>query len=197
MHADRFSRTPVRCLLLGFALLPAGCYIHSEVPLSDPDKATANEKLLGKWVAQTDVGLAVSKPPAEGYPPGVMMLRVGDNYTLFFCTESKGNTYANLCGRWVLSPAKLPTWDKARKGPFGIVKFKVADHSLVVWDHDETLLQESVLGGKLKGIIQKPPPGDHGWPTALLQESTADLMQFVQREDKKLFPTKGTLKRVR
>jgi hypothetical protein len=54
-----------------------------------------------------------------------------------------------------------------------------------------------VRGGKLKGIIQKPPPGDYGRPFAVLRESTADLVQFVLREDKKLFPTEATYKRAK
>jgi hypothetical protein len=204
MHAHLSSRTPLRHLLLGLALLPAGCYIHSDVPLSDPDKATPNEKLLGKWVSQSNdnpLTLTVEKAPPAGYPAGVLMLSFGDenpdNYTLFFSTELRGKTYVNLCGGWVRSPAQLPAWDKARKGPFGIVKYAVAGDIAVVWDHDESLLQESVRRGKLKGIIKKPAPGAYGWPFALLQESTADLALLVLREDKNLFPTRGALKRVK
>jgi hypothetical protein len=203
MHAHRFSCTPLRCLLLGLALLPAGCYVHSDVPLSDPDKATPNEKLLGQWVAQSKddpFTVTIRKAP-PGYPPGIMMLNFGNdnpaNYTLFFTTELRGKTYANLCGGWARKPAELPRWDKARKGPFVITKYAVAGDTAVVWGHDERLLQDAVRGGKLKGFIQKPAPGSYGSPFAQLQESTADLVQFVLREDKQLFPARRTFKRVK
>jgi hypothetical protein len=203
MHAQLFSYALVRYLLFGLVLLPAGCYIHSDVPLSDPEKVAPNETLLGKWESQSKdnpLTLTVRKAP-PGYPRGVMMLSFTDdnpgNYTLFFTTELKGQTYANLCGGWARRPAELPPWDKARKGPFGIVKYTVADDTAIVWSHDEKLLQELVRQGKLKGIIQQPPPNTYGSPTALLQESRADLVQFVLREDQKVFPTQGTFKRVK
>src|SRR5262245_37871304 len=101
MHLHLFSRFRVRQLLLGFTLLSGGCYIYSETPLSDPDKAAANEKLLGKWriESKTDsLTLTVRKAP-PGYPAGVMMLSFTDdnpgNYTLFFCSEVNGKTYVN------------------------------------------------------------------------------------------------------
>jgi hypothetical protein len=173
------------------------------VPLSDPNKATPNEKLLGQWVAQSKddpFTVTIRKAP-PGYPPGIMMLSLTDdnpgNYTLFFTTELRGKTYANLCGGWVRKPAGLPRWDKACKGPFVITKYAVEGDTAVVWAHNELLLQESVRGGKLKGIIRKPPPGDYGSPFAQLQESTADLVQFVLREEKHLFPARRTFKRVR
>ena len=198
MHGHLLSGTPVRCLLLGLALLSAGCVIHSEAPLSDPDKATPNDKLLGEWVSPSKddpYTLTVTKAPA-GCPPGVMTLSFPGNYVLFFSSDIKGKTYVNLCGGWVSSPEKLPTWAKARQGPFGIVKYAVEDDSVVLWSHDEPFLQDLVRRGKLKGTIQDTG-GKYSWPTALLKESTANLAQFVLREDKKLFPTQGKFKRVK
>jgi hypothetical protein len=203
MHAYRFSGRALRHLLLGLALLPAGCVIHSDVPLSDPDKATPHEKLLGKWLSESKDNpftLTVRKAP-EGYPAGVLMLSLSDenpgNYTLLFTTELKGQTYANLYGGWVRKPADLPPWDKARKGPFEIVKYTVEDDTAVLWAPNEKLLQELVRAGKLKGVIQQPEPGTYGGPIAVLKEPTCDLVQFVLREDKQLFPIKGSFRRVK
>lgn len=202
MRAPPLAQTPVRCLLLGLALLPAGCFIHSTAPLSDPNDAPAYEKLFGSWVSQSKdnrLTLTIRKVPAAGYPPGVMMLSFTDNpgnYTLCFVTELKGNTYMNLCGGWVRRPDELPAWDKARNGPFGIAKFSVADNVATLWQHDDAVLQEAVQRGKLKGIIKKPAPGDFGSPAAVLQESTAELVQFLLREDERVFKTKGVFKRI-
>jgi hypothetical protein len=197
------SCTSIRSLVLGLALLSGGCAIHSEVPLSDPDQATPNEKLLGKWAApsQDDAPTFTVRKAPPGYPRGVMMLSHTDdnpgNYNLFFTTELNGQTYANLFGGPVRKPADLPPWDQARKGPFHIVKYQFAGDSVDIWEHDEKWLQESVRRGKPKGVIREPPPGTYGGPFAVLQESTADLVQFVLREDTKLFAKKGTLKRVK
>jgi hypothetical protein len=203
MRAHRFSCTPLRHLLLGLALLPAGCVIHSDVPLSDPDKATPNEKLLGKWLSQSrdnPFTLIVRRAP-EGYPAGIQMLSLNDgnpgNYTLLFTTELKGQTYANLWGGWVRKPADLPPWDKARKGQCGIVNYTVEDDTAVLWPPNEKLLQELVRTGKRKGVIQQPEPGSYGGPIAVLKEPTQDLAQFVVCEDEQLFPAKGSFRRVK
>jgi len=88
----------------GLALLPAGCVLHSDVPLSDPDKPAPNEKLLGNGYPRGEddpLTLIVKKAP-DGYPAGVLVLSLGGedsgNHTLLFTTELKGQTYANLCG---------------------------------------------------------------------------------------------------
>lgn len=180
-------------------MLPAGCVIHSEVALSDPEKATQNEKLVGKWLSESKdnpVTLTVRKAPA-GYPAGVLMLNFPGNYTLLFTTELEGQTYANLCGGWVGKPAELPPWDRARKGPFEIVKYTVKDDTVFLWHPNDKLLQELVRAGKLKGIFRQPQPGTYGEPIAVLREPTQDLVQFVLREDRQLFPIKGMFRRVK
>jgi hypothetical protein len=131
-----------------------------------------------------------------------MMLSFTDdnpgNYTLFFCSEVNGKTYVNLCGGWARKPAELPPWDKARKGPFGIVKFAMEDDdTAIVWNHNEMLLQKLVMDGKLKGSVQESGSNLYRWTNAVLQETSADLTKFIAREDKQLFPTQATFKRVK
>jgi hypothetical protein len=159
--------------------------------------------LLGKWLSESkdDPLLYIVRKAPEEYPAGVLMLSQTDenpgNYTLLFTTTLKGQTYANLCGGWVRKPAELPPWEKARKGPFAIVKYTVEDDTAVIWAPTEKLLQELVHAGRLKGVIQQSTPGTFGGPIAVLKEPTQNLVQFVLREDKQLFPTKGRFRRVK
>lgn len=200
MFTQPVSSKSFRILLVTLLVLPAGCYIHSEAPLSDPVQAKPNEKLLGKWKVQAkDSGLTLTaaRVPAAGYPQGVMLLSFSanpTNYTLFFCTELKGKTYVNLCGGWVQDPAALPAWDKARTGPFDIVKYAVADNTLTVWSPNEAVVKDAIARGKLKGIPRMPPP--LAGPSVTLQDSTVNLVQFVLTEDAQLFPTKGLFMRI-
>jgi hypothetical protein len=178
----------------------SGCTLDSESPLSDPDNAKVDEKVLGKWIntdkdafAQTTT---VEKISAKGYPPGVMKLALrpveaGDNpagmFGLVFCTELKGKTYVNLCGQMVDAPAKLPAWEKVRAGQFSILKYAVEGDTLSLWHlRDEAPLETAIANGKLKGTVRKRGQFDWG-PKYRVTDTTANLAQIVADADEKLF----------
>jgi hypothetical protein len=71
------------------------------------------------------------------------------------------------------------------------------DDTAIVWNHNEMLLQKLVMDGKLKGSVQESGSNLYRWTNAVLQETSADLTKFIAREDKQLFPTQATFKRVK
>ena len=198
-------------VLLGLLVLLAGC-IDSEAPLSDPDKSTLDEKLLGKWTFE-EKGTPPSqvifeKVTAAGYPAGVMAVTMrplakndpqAPQVGFVFRTELKGKTYLNLCGKMADAPAKVPAWDKVRANGFNIFKYAVKDDSLTFWFvDDEAPLKAAVTDGTLKGTVRPQGYLDFA-PTVRLKDTTANVADFVAREDEKLFtaPKKVVLTRAR
>ena len=201
----------VRFALLGFVLLPAGC-IDSEAPLSDPDQSAPDAKLLGRWIHEerglNPTEITIEKIVAAGYPPGLMKLTLravakGDDQTpkvgYVFRTELKGKTYLNLCGQFGNSTVELPAWNKLRARGFRIFKYAAKKDTLTMWlVDDEAPLKAAVMNGVLKGTIR--PQGYLDFePTVKLKDTTANVAQFVMREDARLFSErkKGVLTRAK
>jgi hypothetical protein len=201
-----------RISLFSLILLIAGCTtISSENPLSDPETSKPDEKLFGEWTPkekQTDTyfRLSIKKMGAPGYPAGVMKLiltpfepagtpvkggtiRVG----AFFCTELKGKTFINLCGRCVEEPAKLPAWEKLRGQGFSILKYSATQDTFSNWYvGDETPLKTAVKNGKLKGMFQAAGAGGFG-PTVRVTDTAANLAQLLSNEEARIFSGRPTV----
>jgi hypothetical protein len=185
------------CVLFGLSFLLTGCDV-SEAPMSDPKDAKINEKLFGTWEEEAELPrsfLAFSKVSADGYPPGVMLMKhtsiyLGGFSWLFFCSEIKGKTYANVCCIQISDAKKLPPWEKARTGPFKIYKFAIEDDTLVTWEVDLEVLKNAVKTKRMKGTIREAKPGDLA-PTITLQETTPRVAEFILAEDANLFPAQA------
>jgi hypothetical protein len=202
--SSRFSVS--RTVLFGLLVLLAGCTtIYSDNPLSDPETAKPDEKLIGEWMPKQKpkddyLRLTVKKMDAPGYPAGTMKLiltpfepggtpvkggaiRVG----VIFCTELKGKTFVNLCGRAIEEPAKLPAWEKLRAQGFSILKYSAAQDTLKLWYvGDESPLKTAVKNGMLKGKFQPAGPGGFG-PTVRVTDTGANLARLLSKEEAWIF----------
>ncbi|HMF20279.1 MAG TPA: hypothetical protein VKE98_23930 [Gemmataceae bacterium] len=199
MFVQQIRGRSIRLVLPGLVFLLSGC-IDSEAPLSDPDKAAPDEKLLGKWIHEDKgfkpVQFTIEKVAAPGYPTGIMKLTCRrlaktDQETpqvgFVFRSELKGKTYLNLCGKMVDELPMLPPWNKVRANGFRIFKYSVKEHTLTFWFvDDESVLKTAVMHGKLNGTIR--PMGYLDFePTVRLKDTTANLARFLASEDEKLF----------
>ena len=181
-------------LFLAPLVLFAGCSLDLENPLSDPEKAKPDEKLIGKWVEDPDgrETFTVEKMTSPGYPPGVMKLILArppesDQIGLIFCTELNGKTYVHHCGRAVTDPKQLLPWDKMRTQGFGVLKYSEKKDKVTIWTvADETVLENAVKNGKLKGTVRKRGSFDFG-PAVKVTDTSAKLAEFVMNNDVKIF----------
>ena len=112
-----------RCLVLLFvplcliAVLLPGCFSVTE-PLSDPDKAEPDKRLLGKWQRGDEIKRCeIDSPAVKGNPKGLMRAvydgQVDDpkNAFWFFITTIGKDTYATI----YLEPCDEPKFADFRK----------------------------------------------------------------------------------
>jgi hypothetical protein len=206
MNPPSFHFSTSRTVLFGLLVLLAGCTtIYSDNPLSDPETAKPDEKLMGEWMPkpvpkENYLRLNVKKMDAPGYPSGTMKLiltpfapggtpvkggaiRAG----VIVATEAEGKTFVNLCGRAIEEPAELPAWEKLRAQGFSILKYSVAQDTLKLWYvGDESPLKTAVKNGKLKGKFQPAGPGGFG-PTVHVTDTGAKLSRLLSNEEAHIF----------
>lgn len=194
-------------LLAGLALVTPGCLIGSDSPVSDPDKAKADESLVGTWettVIQPDAahkGLTVEKLVLPGYPPGLMKATLNatkpDNTPkslVFFVSDLNGQKFANLVSEDIKDPRHLPAWDKLKAKGYGIQKYDVSGDTLKLWLERQTVLEKAIMAGKLKGKWAGGPYYSY----IQLTDTSDNLARFLASEDSKELFVKGSeLKRVK
>ena len=84
------------------AILLSGCRVRVTEPLSDPNKAEPDKRLIGKWTGDDDPDVEINAPAVKGNPKGLMRAinkgRVDDPGNAFwFFTSSVGkHTYATI-----------------------------------------------------------------------------------------------------
>jgi hypothetical protein len=79
------------CLAAVAVLLP-GCVFVAE-PLSDPEKAEPEKRLLGKWELVGGMRCEIDCPAVKGNPKGLMRFRRPDGDFWFFTTTIGKHTY--------------------------------------------------------------------------------------------------------
>ncbi|MBN1394312.1 MAG: hypothetical protein JW959_04765 [Pirellulales bacterium] len=189
------------CLLImaGMSLLLSSC--ESDNPLSDPQKANLDKRLLGIWrlddsgeTVYYHVGKASDK-----LPPGVMMAvqvrhalngsiqRPGEFFA--FSTSIGEYNYLNLIGLKDEDGGVAKLWDDGWKpeliSDYLLVKYEVKGDSLDIWVMEADAQRLLIESGKIKGVID----GD-GTRFTDTTEKLAALM--ASPEGEKLFPKEPT-----
>jgi hypothetical protein len=156
------------------ALLLPSC-VPSSPPLSDPDGAKADERLLGAW-KYVDGGptdslywfLFVGKSGHAHAPPGIMKAVKVDNDKdeqvtvrgplYFFPTSLANTTYANVFDDKVLDRERFLRWDKRNIKDCVLIKYAVEKDRLTFWPMDTDAAEAAVNKGQLKGVVEEKGP---------------------------------------
>ena len=187
----------VAFLGLVVCLLASGCD-DSKNPLSDPQTAKPDNRLIGVWrqrgengeVTYYHVGHA-----GENFPDG--MLRIVwikhdqgkielPQECLAFTTVLGGKTYLNVVWEGGKKQVKLLEeggWKADAVDYYTFVKYQVDGDKAVVWLIDEDAKERAIKSGKVKGVIEpnKPPK---------FTDTAENVARFVAEAGDSLFKTK-------
>ena len=179
----------ILCLLL------TSCVTTSEYPLSSPEMAQPDPKLVGTWHEKSDNDETFEFTVKDAHwmhIKGRKKDKPGDSYDTFV-TVIDGNRYLNV---------RLLGKDEQGHPPkkeFFLFRYEVAGHVLTTWDIDQDKADEAVRTGKLKGTIRQdknamkvgnPPHPDFD---VLLQDSGVNMVKFIQHaRPKALFSDKAS-----
>lgn len=185
-----------RHLLLGIVpalfLLLAGCE-DSKNPLSDPQTAKADERLVGVWRegdAYYHVGHAGDKFPASVMRVVQVTHKEGrveppEEY-LIFPTLLGDKTYLNAVvngEKGQVTRLDKDGWKADSVDCYHFHKYQVDGDKLVLWLIDEQAKTQAITGGKIKGHIEKDRP-------ARFTDTTEDVARFVAEAGDSLWNTK-------
>ena len=179
---------------LFLCLLLTSCITTSENPLSSPETAQPDPKLVGSWheKGDTDETLEFTTKGAHGmHLEDRKKNKPPESYDMFV-TVIDGNRFLNV-----------QYFDKDDKGHaakcgYYIVHYKVSGRILSTWWLDQDKTAEVVRTGKLKGIFQQDknpmmignPP--HPDVNVTLQDSGANMVKFIRNAGPKaLFSDKA------
>jgi hypothetical protein len=192
------------CLI---AVLLPGCVPVTE-PLSDPDKAEPDKRLLGKWQRGDEIQCCeIDSPAVKGNPKGLMRAvydgRADDpqNAFWFFTTMIGKHTYATSylepgealkCADFRKEGA-FEKWNKGKDRRYFIFRFMLDGDKLTVDFGDKQAMTKLMQAEKIEGmdikrmLYFKTPPG---WLAKYLEKSGpeplykgADVQKW-QREKK-------------
>jgi hypothetical protein len=167
--------------LLAVAVLLPGCVAVNE-PLSDPDKAKSEQRLLGKWQRdKSNNQCEIDAPAVMGHPKGLMRA-VNDgkaddplNAFWFFTTAIGKHTYATIyvaMGDSVQfadfrKEGAFEKWNQNKNRRYFIVQYLIDGDKLTVDEGDATAVQKLVGAVNMKQIqyLQTPP----GWLAKYLE----------------------------
>lgn len=173
MLEHRLMKSPTRFSLLLLALLPSSCsYPGLKRPLSDPDKAKADTRLIGAWRAVEEQSkkrypdiLFIGKSGHRGAPPGIMKfvmsgidaedVVITDKGMYFFTSSVGKNDYINCFEGVVLDRSKFLTWDKKNIEMYVIAKYKVEEDKLTIWLMDKDAVEAAIQKKQVEGTIVK------------------------------------------
>jgi hypothetical protein len=191
-------------LLLVFSAFGLSSCLPLDNPLSDPDKAQPDTKLLGAWKGigkkEQRAGFAlllISKSGVDDAPPGILKWvasEVDKEKDLrtkipqyIFPTPLGDNHYLH-----VINPAGLGigrdqpfTWSNRNLKSYSLFKYQVAEDKLTIWRGDHKAVEAAIKKGQVQGTInhQKAPAVD--------LTGGEDLAKFLTNGgDKLFFPAK-------
>jgi len=173
-------------LALGLALclILASCTVTSDNPLSSPDTAQADQRLVGDWFGKKDKNTFRFTASKGGWMHvEIIPSKAGektDSYD-FFPTTIGSTTFLNVQNE---DDDGHPI-----KGYF-LLRYTISgDHVLQMWMVSQDAAAAAVRAGKLKGIVhQDKNPMMVGQPPhpdvdVTLQDTTANLVTFIQGTD--------------
>jgi hypothetical protein len=188
-------------LLALMALAMSGCTLTSDNPVSDPEKGTVDDALLGKWQVSASPKsliraktIIVEKMAKAGYPPGAMTLTLISSdeekprtSSVWVClsSELKGRRFASILIPHpnVDDPKNLPTWETLRGygNKYLIYRYDVEAKKWTVYDADERALGKAAKKAKIGGELSEGSPK---WRTILhFNETTASLAEFLASDE--------------
>ena len=155
--------------MVATCLLFTSCF-DSKVPLSDPGKSKADERLAGAWRQRGESGEVNDYrfAPAGGKLPASVMRVTGssrkpDGTTerieplLLFPTTIREKTYLNVCDGKEPQVKLLEEkgWTAETVAAFLILRYQVTADTLTVQWMDADAKKRAVEAGKIKGTIEK------------------------------------------
>jgi hypothetical protein len=165
----RIGDRPARFAMLLPTLLLSSC-IPLDKPLSHPDKAKPDTRLIGVWRREAKdwegpecIFHFIGKSGHRGDPPGIMKIAgVGINQEgkinldpMYFFTTSVGDSsYMNCFEGDVLDQSKFPTWDKGNIKVYLLIKYKIERDKLTIWTACKRSAEAVIRKGQIKGTIQ-------------------------------------------
>lgn len=180
-----------RILLLLCLLLTASC-IESQNPVSDPNKALPEKKLIGLWKAQNENGEIIFVH--FGLPQGklgehyVYSMQVnhdrdrglwskGTEWRLIFSSNLGKQTYLNTVQMTPETIHNLESagWRPAPETKYDIFRYELSGNTLKILVPDQGVLKQAVEQKKLKGEVQK-------LGGVRLMDSTENLAKFLANE---------------
>lgn len=182
--------------LASLCLLLTSC-IDSKVPLSDPDKSKADERLAGVWrfegkerqVSYYHIGRFGDRLPKS------VMRAVGITHTqdgeiksagelLIFPTTIGEKTYLNICDGKDKQMKLLEEKGWTAKTPafYLIFRYQITGDELVVQAMDAEAKKRAIQDGKVEGVIEK-----NRFTKVFFTDTTENLAKFVGEAGDDLF----------
>jgi hypothetical protein len=167
-------------VLIAFLILLGGCVTTFEHPLTDPGAHTQDKTLLGTWIGTNDdetMFIHIGKDE-DTQTLLIVLTEMKDNGEIDLSTLAghasilQSGRYLNL--KWIL-PEKNQT-----KG-YLLIKYAVKDGNLHLYAADDTVIETDIKKGLLKGEIRKAK-------AAYVTENSKRLVQYVSKNDSRLFP---------
>jgi hypothetical protein len=195
-----------RCLLwLPLLFLVAGCVgFDSDQPLSDPQQAVPDPKLIGVWTSkdapenQWQISLA-----GNGFPRGmhraVLLGSAKQDAGIFFVSKVDDDAYINLVV--FKDSAKIPEkWDSSLVQHYSLLGYRVNKDQWQLIPLEEKFLKIAIKNGTLKGTFEpEDVPGidfgfEHEKPKvrtlddtpARLTATTSQLRAFFEKNRKQI-----------
>jgi hypothetical protein len=180
-------------------LLFTSC-MDSKVPLSDPNKSKADERLTGNWQLRNDDGSVNNyrfAPAGSKLPASVMRVtgssRKPDGTTeqsdplLLFPTTIGDKTYLNV------TDGKEPKvklveekgWTAETVNSYLIYRYQVTADTLTVQGIDGDAKKRSIEAGTIKGVVEKDREGRI--TKVYFTDTTENLVKFVIEAGDALF----------
>ena len=207
--AERSTPMPTNQILrllpmAALCLLLTSCF-DSKVPLSDPGKSKADERLSGSWQLRNDDGSVNSYRfvLAGGRLPASVMRVTGNNRKpdgtteqfeplLVFPTTIGDKTYLNACDGKEPQVKVLEEkgWTDETVAEYSIFRYQVVGDTLTVQWMDGNVKKRAIEAGKIKGKIEKDKDGND---RAHFTGTAENLAKFVVGAGDDLF-SKNSLK---
>ncbi len=174
--------------------------VPAKEPLGDAMKSEPNKEAIGTWVREDDDGTRLmvigrhellTDEGEKPVPRGLMsyqrtMLRkdgrlVRDFSGVFFLTEIKGETYANVTDDSVVQESqKQGSWTYPPDASFYPVRYRLEKNTLTIFYPDADKVKAAIRSGAIKGMIKGDDVEMAGGP---------GLAEFLAKEGgKSLFP---------
>jgi len=175
-------RLGLALLALGAVFLLASCVPESRHPLVEPDRAAADPRLAGLWVAkQENQVLYAHFLPRRDRPMDVVLVSEqndgGGGYGVLSLTPSRIGDERYLSARFLVDDGRVVADDEAT---YHLLRYRISDDgALTVWAMSEEAVVEDIRQGRIEG----EPKAGRWTDSALLTADTDALVAYVGAAD--------------